>query len=72
MSGRFPVGPLMAVLTLPLPRQGEAVTAALEWLPSPPRRLSRAELRQYRRGRSRALAALGKRLGRGKLAVVEL
>lgn len=59
-------------VTLSLPRDASGmVHAVIEWAPDMPRHLNRTQLRAYRRGRAKALAALAAETGR-TLGLVEL
>jgi hypothetical protein len=59
-------------MRLPLSDLGEPVgIIGVSWSPHTPRRLSKAELRDYRSGRDALLAEAAKRLG-GNVAVVEV
>ena len=62
------VGRRRVTLTVPQPRSGQVATAAIEWAPDLPRKLSRREWAQYRTGRDAAFADLCRELGiRGAL-----
>lgn len=56
-------GRYTATLTSPLPRAGEVRSAAIEWSPAVPKRLTADELHAYRAGRDQALADLSAELG---------
>lgn len=71
LTRTFRVGKRTVTLTFPRPKAGDALCLACEWSPDPPRRLSKAELRQYRAGRNAAVAELARELG-VKAAVVEV
>lgn len=58
LTRSFRVGKRTCTLTVPAPRIGSAVTMVVEWTPTVPRRLTKAELRAYRAGRDAALADL--------------
>ncbi len=65
------VGKRKVTVTVPQIRTGQVLYAAFEWTPNMPRRLSRREWRQYRKGRDAAFAELFEELGiRG--AVLEI
>ncbi len=65
------VGRRKVTLTVPQIRSGQVATAAIEWHPDLPRRLSRRELKQYRKGRDAAFAELCGALGiRGTLGEI--
>ena len=65
------VGRRKVTLTVPQTRSGQVVTAAIEWQPDMPRRLSRREWKQYRAGRDKAFADLCGELGiRGVLCEI--
>jgi hypothetical protein len=55
------VGKYICTLTVPRPRPGAAVACSIEWEPEQPRRLTEAEIAEYRAGRNAALKALGVR-----------
>lgn len=63
-------GRYTATLTYPISRAGEVRSAAIEWSPAMPRRLTPAELAEYRAGRDHALAALSAEFG-VRIAVLE-
>lgn len=69
-SRAWRVGKRTVTLSLPMNPAG-LMHAVIEWEPSVPRRLSRAELREYREGRARALCELAAETGR-RIAVVDL
>ncbi|MBX3601074.1 MAG: hypothetical protein KF863_10645 [Rubrivivax sp.] len=71
LSRSWRVGSRTCTLTVPRPQPGAVLAAAIEWQPDVPRRLSEAELRQYRAGRDDALRALAQYVG-GAVALVEL
>jgi hypothetical protein len=59
-------------MRLPISDLGEPVgIIGVSWSPCTPKRLSKAELRDYRRGRDALLAEAAKHLG-GAVAVVEV
>ena len=65
------VGRRKVTVTVPQMRSGQVLHAAFEWSPDQPRRLSRREWKQYRKGRDAAFAELFAALGiRG--AVLEI
>ncbi len=65
------VGKRTVTCTMPQMRNGDVVSAAMEWSPTVPRRLSRREWKQYRTGRDKAFAELFAEIGiRG--AVLEI
>ena len=65
------VGKRRVTMTAPRPQSGQVATAAIEWHPDMPRKLSRREWKQYRTGRDAAFADLCGELGiRG--AVIEV
>ena len=65
------VGRRKVTLTVPQTRSGQVATAAIEWHPDVPRRLSRREWKQYRAGRDKAFADLCGDLGiRGLLCEI--
>ena len=65
------VGKRTVTVTVPQVRSGQVLHAAFEWYPNMPRRLSRREWKQYRKGRDTAFAELFTDLGiRG--AVLEI
>ena len=57
------VGRRKVTMTVPQTRSGQVATAAIEWHPDMPRRLSRREWKQYRAGRDAAFADLCRDLG---------
>lgn len=59
----FHVGKRTCTLTIPQPKTGGVASIVVEWSPSPPRRLSRREFRQYREGRDAAIAELAEKTG---------
>lgn len=71
LTRTFKVGRRTCTLTFPRPKAGDALCLACEWSPGPPRRLSKAEWREYRAGRNAAVAELARELG-VRAAVVEL
>ena len=65
------VGKRRVTATVPQIRNGQVLTATIEWFPTLPRRLSRREWKQYRTGRDAAFEELFAELGiRG--AVLEI
>ncbi len=71
LTRSFRVGCRTVTMTMPAPRLGECVCLAIEWAPTPPRRLSKREWRQYRTGRNAAVAELAE-LTRLKTAILEI
>ncbi len=67
----FRVGRFIATLTMPRPVGGGVAAASIEWTPHLPKRLTPAELEQYRCGRDAALRDLCAELGISAL-VLEL
>jgi hypothetical protein len=67
----FRVGKWTCTMTFPRPQRGAVLCMATEWSPSVPRRLSAAQMREYRSGRDRALVELAGMLGGGNVLVVE-
>ncbi len=63
MMRTWRVGKRRVTMTAPQIRIGEVYSAAIEWHPDLPRRLSRREWRQYRKGRDAAFADLCGDLG---------
>lgn len=57
------VGAYRCTLTARRPRAGEVHSAALEWSPRAPTRLTCAERLEYRAGRDAAVADLARELG---------
>ncbi len=57
------VGKRKVTVTVPQIRTGQVLYAAFEWTPNMPRRLSRREWRQYRKGRDAAFAELFAEIG---------
>ncbi len=71
MTRTWRVGKRKVTMTAPQVRAGQVASAAIEWHPDVPRKLSRREWRQYRAGRDAAFAELFAELGiRG--AVLEI
>ncbi len=71
MTRTWRVGRRTCTLTVPQTRSGQVATAAIEWHPDVPRRLSRREWKQYRAGRDAAFADLCGDLGiRGLLCEI--
>ena len=71
MMRTWRVGRRKVTLTVPQTRSGQVVTAAIEWHPDMPHRLSRREWKQYRAGRDKAFAGLCGELGiRGLLCEI--
>ena len=65
------VGKRKVTVTVPQIRSGQVLYAAFEWYPNMPRRMSRREWKQYRKGRDAAFAELFAEIGiRG--AVLEI
>ncbi len=65
------VGKRRVTMTAPRPRNGQVVTAAIEWHPDMPRKLTQREWKQYRSGRDAAFADLCRELGiRGALCEI--
>lgn len=70
LSVTFPVGRKYRVtVTMPQSRRGEIHSAVFDWEPDVPRRLTKAELQDYRRGRNAAVAELAARTGLRTLVV---
>jgi hypothetical protein len=67
----FPVGSRTVTMTVPKVTPGAVQCLACEWEPDMPHKLSRHEMRQYRKGRD-ALMRKVARLAGGKVAVVEV
>ncbi len=57
------VGNRTVTCTVPQVRSGQVLHAAFEWTPDMPRRLSRREWKQYRKGRDTAFAEMFGELG---------
>ncbi len=57
------VGKRKVTVTVPQIRTGQVLHAAFEWFPNMPRRLSRRDLRHYRKGRDAAFNELCRELG---------
>ena len=71
MTRTWRVGRWKVTATVPQVRVGQVASAAIEWDPDVPRKLSRREWREYRAGRDAAFAELFAELGiRG--AVIEV
>jgi hypothetical protein len=71
LTQSWKVGSRVCTVSIPQPEQGRTVHLTIEWAPTMPKRLSRSELRQYRRGRNAALAAVGAHIG-GPVMVLEV
>ena len=67
----FRVGHRVCTITLPTPKLGTVCSGSVEWEPDLPVGLNRSELRQYRKGRDKAFAELGRRF-EGKSVTVEI
>ncbi len=71
MTRTWRVGKRKVTATVPQVRAGQVASAAIEWHPDMPRRLSRREWKQYRTGRDAAFAELCGDLGvRGLLCEI--
>ena len=57
------VGKRTVTATVPQVRSGQVLHAAFEWTPDQPRRMSRREWKQYRKGRDKAFAELFAEIG---------
>ena len=57
------VGKRVVTMTIPKIEASELAHIAVEWAPTMPARLSSKERRQYRQGRTQALAEIAGRLG---------
>ena len=53
------VGKYTCTLTMPKPRPGRTMHVAIEWAPEQPKRLTQAEIDEYREGRNDAIRSLG-------------
>lgn len=71
LTRSWQVGAHTVTLTIPRPVAGETKTAAFEWSPAKPQRLSTAELGQYRAGRDAAITELSEAMGL-RVALVEV
>lgn len=71
LSTSWRVGRHTVTLTLPTPTVGEVRSAAFEWSPPKPARMTPAEAQQYRAGRDAAVAELSRALGL-RVALVEV
>lgn len=72
LTASWTVGRWRCTLTVPQPAPGQQRAAAVEWEPVlPDRRLTPAEVDQYRRGRDSAMRELAAQLG-GVVALIEL
>lgn len=78
MSGQIPaltrtfsVGKFRCVVSIPKVEIGRAASAVIEWWPYTPKRLTPAELDQYRQGRDAAISELAALTGL-TAAVVEI
>jgi len=59
----FPVGSRTCTLTLRKPVTGMVLHSACEWAPDPPRKLTAAEIEEYRAGRNAAFAEFARLTG---------
>lgn len=59
LSRSWLVGRYTVTMTVPPIVAGQVRSVAIEWSPDQPRRLTDAEIEQYRRGRNDAIQALG-------------
>lgn len=64
----FNVGRRTVTITVQMPSQGSVSNMVVEWSPDVPTRFSHSELCQYRKGRDKTLAELGRRID-GNVAV---
>jgi hypothetical protein len=72
LSTAFRVGRYTCSISLPMRALADgAVHIETSWLPETPTRLTKAELREYRRGRDALLAEAGRLLG-GNVIVAEV
>ncbi len=67
----FRVGHRIRTISLPASEPGSVSYGTVEWEPDLPAGLNRSELRQYRKGRDKAFAELGRRF-EGKSVTVEI
>ena len=65
------VGTFVVTMTVPTPKRGHVLNAAVKWAPHEPSRLTTDEWRQYRLGRNQAIGELAEELGI-TVAVLEL
>lgn len=64
-------GRYTCTLTMRRPKPGAVMSACISWLPEQPRKLTDAEIADYRKGRDAALADVSRELGINA-AVLEL
>ena len=67
----FSVGRWVCTVTVQMPGPTSVSHMVVEWWPDVPAGLNRSEWRQYRKGRDKALAELGRRIDRN-VAVAEV
>ncbi len=67
----FRVGHRICTISLPASEPGSVSYGTVEWEPDLPAGLNRSERRQYRKGRDKAFAELGRRF-EGKSVTVEI
>ena len=67
----FRVGHRVCTITLPTPKVGSVCSGSVEWEPDLPTGLNRSEIRQYREGRDKAFAEMGRRFGGTVATTVE-
>lgn len=65
----FRVGKFKVVMSFPKPERGRAGAIVMEWSPYTPKRLTPAELEQYRQGRDAAVAELAEATGMTTMVV---
>ena len=65
---QFNVGRYQVEVSVPEPEDGQPVGLRFEWSPHVPTTMSRAERRQYERGRGKAIAHLTDELHQAALA----
>ncbi len=68
----FEVGHRVCTITLPTPKLGSVCSGSVEWEPDLPTGLNRAERRQYKKGRDRAFAELGRRFDGSVATTMEI
>ena len=70
LTRSFPVGRRYeCTITIPQQVRGQVRITLVEWSPAIPKRLSKAEMRQYRAGRDSAFAELAERTGMTSMLV---
>ncbi len=68
----FRVGHRVCTITLPTPKLGSVCSGSVEWEPDLPDGLNGAEQHQYRKGRDKAFAELGRRFDYSVATTMEI